>query len=101
MKAGAACGLCGKALRPGYRTRDGSLRCARHTVLYPSVLRRSLITAAIVGTVLTVINQGDRILSGEFTPGMALKMGLTYCVPFAVSTSGALGALRRRPDDPT
>lgn len=54
----------------------------------------SLITALIVGTVLTTINQGDRILGGDITTRVVLKMGLTYCVPFCVSTSGALGAMQ-------
>jgi hypothetical protein len=62
------------------------------------VLRRALITALIVGTVLTAINQGDRILAGDVSAIVLLKMALTYCVPFIVSTSGALGAARLSPD---
>jgi len=49
---------------------------------------RSFITALIVGTVLNLINQGDALL------GMAsinwLKLVLTYCVPYAVCTYGAV-----------
>lgn len=63
------------------------------------MLRRALITALIVGTVLTAINQGDRIIAGDISAIVFLKMALTYCVPFLVSTSGALGAARITPDD--
>jgi hypothetical protein len=52
------------------------------------VPRRSLYVALIVGTVLNLINQGDALL------GMAtvnwLKVALTYCVPYAVCTYGAV-----------
>jgi hypothetical protein len=46
--------------------------------------------------VLTAINQGDRLLTGRLSLEMAIKVPLTYCVPFVVSTSGALGAARIR-----
>jgi hypothetical protein len=88
------CAVCGDALRPGYRLRGGEMRCLRHTVRHPAVLRRAFATALIVGTILTAINQGERFLTGNVTPGVLLKAALTYCVPFAVSTSGALGAAR-------
>lgn len=61
---------------------------------HPAVYQRSVLTALLVGTILTVINQGNLILSHGFTQEILLKMGLTYCVPFTVSTSGALGAAR-------
>lgn len=90
----ARCGICGRTLRPGFRLRGGVLRCGRHVILHPAVWKRSLITALIVGTILTAINQGNLILSHGISGEIALKMGLTYCVPFCVSTSGALGAAR-------
>jgi len=65
-------------------------------VRHPAVYRRSLVTALVVGTILTAINQGNLILSHGFAREILLKMGLTYCVPFSVSTSGALGAARIR-----
>jgi hypothetical protein len=88
------CVVCDRPLRTAYVLRDGRPRCWRHGALHPAVRRRALITAAIVGTVLTAINQGDRILRGDVDSEVALKVALTYCVPFAVSTSGALGAAR-------
>ncbi|MER3419167.1 MAG: hypothetical protein C4290_00980 [Chloroflexota bacterium] len=90
MEAEARCGVCGRAPTPGYRFQGGVVRCGRHALTYRPVL----LTALLVGSVLTAINQGDHLLRGEVTGGVVLKMGLTYCVPFAVSTSGALGAAR-------
>ncbi len=53
-------------------------------------LRRSLLTALVVGTILTAINQGDAIVAGE-APAW-LKIGLNYLVPFCVATYGAVSA---------
>jgi hypothetical protein len=87
-------GVCSRPLRPGYRLGGRDLRCLRHAIGHPVVVRRALVTALIVGTVLTAINQGDRILGGDISAGVMVKMGLTYCVPYIVSISGALGAAR-------
>jgi hypothetical protein len=52
------------------------------------VPRRSFYLALVAGTVLNLINQGNALL------GMAsinwLKLILTYCVPYAVCTYGAV-----------
>jgi len=55
-----------------------------------SLLRRSLLTALVVGTVLTAINQGNIIVDGQFPAGLYWKIPLTYSVPFLVATWGAL-----------
>ena len=49
--------------------------------------KKAFFTALVVGTVLTVINHGDVILSGNYPP--PLKVLLTYCVPFCVTTWGS------------
>jgi hypothetical protein len=49
-----------------------------------------LLTALVVGTVLTAINQGNLILSGDLSAALIWKVPLTYCVPFCVATWGAL-----------
>lgn len=92
------CARCGRGLaqRARYRLPDGQLRCIRCVWRHPRIVRRALITAAIVGTVLTLINQGDRFLTGDITTSVLLKMALTYCVPYIVSTSGAVGLSRVR-----
>ena len=50
--------------------------------------RRALITALIVGTILTLINHGDYIIQGSWPP--VAKILLTYCVPYCVTTWGAV-----------
>ena len=52
------------------------------------VPQRSLWVALIVGTILNLINQGDRLLSGQHLDFM--KIALTYLVPYFVSTYGAV-----------
>jgi hypothetical protein len=49
--------------------------------------KKAFFTALVVGTVLTAINHGDVIFSGNYPP--PLKVLLTYCVPFCVTTWGS------------
>ena len=58
------------------------------------VVVRSLKIAAVVGSILALINHYDRILAGTWTLTMAAKIGLTYLVPYCVATVAAIGALR-------
>ena len=64
-----------------------------------SVVVRALKYAAVVGSLLILINHGDAILSGELSGVRLLKMFLTTLVPYAVSTMSSVGAIRelRRP----
>ena len=55
------------------------------------MLRRSILTSAVVGTILAAINQGTVIIGGDATWELAWKVPLTYCVPFLVASWGALG----------
>ena len=97
-----ACGRCGRTLTaatydmkaPGGGASRKCLRCAlRHRPM----VRRSLLIAVIVGTVLTAINQGTLIFRGDFPPALAWKVPLTYAVPFCVATSSALLNARTSP----
>ena len=54
--------------------------------------RAAVGVALVMGTVLTLINQGDVILAGEM-PSLA-KVALTYLVPYLVATYGAVTAKR-------
>lgn len=58
----------------------------------PAILKRSIIVAIIVGTILNLINQVD-VLMGS-TAFNLLKCLLTYLVPFCVSTYGSVTAIR-------
>lgn len=61
-----------------------------------SVVSRALRVAALVGTVLVAINYGDRALTGRLEHADWIKMLVTYCVPYAVSTYSAVQAIRSR-----
>lgn len=60
-------------------------------VLRPPILVRSLWVALIVGSILNLINQGDRLAAG--VPLDWGKLVLTYVVPFLVASFGAWSAL--------
>jgi len=53
-------------------------------------LRRTLLIAAIVGTILTAINLGDTIAGGEATSSTWIRAAANYLVPFCVSNAGLL-----------
>ncbi len=63
------------------------LRCALH---HAPMLRRSLKASLLVGSILTVLNQGDVLFSGGWSTAFYWKIPLTYCVPFMVASYGAL-----------
>jgi hypothetical protein len=69
----------------------------RHA-LAPSVVRRALGYAVVVGALLIAINHGDALLRGEWSPDRWLKMGLTVLVPYCVSTLSSVGARRASGD---
>ncbi len=60
----------------------------------PSVLRRGLLYAVVVGSVLVGINHGDAILRGDVDGGRLLRIALTVVVPYLVSTFSSVGAIR-------
>ena len=64
--------------------------------LQPSVVKRALKYAVIVGIVLITINHSDALLNGEVTRARLFKMALTVLVPYVVSTLSSVGALRER-----
>jgi hypothetical protein len=65
-------------------------------VLWPTHLKRTAATAAVVGTILFAINQLNVVIEGHATPVVWVKAGVTYLVPFTVSNIGILIATRRR-----
>jgi hypothetical protein len=60
----------------------------------PTVVRRALKFAFVVGIILISINHGYAIVHGQMTSGRALQMGLTVLVPYIVSTLSSVGAMR-------
>ena len=70
------------------------LRLAAH----PATVRRALITALIVGTVLVAINHGQAIVAGTLTRARWLQMCLTVLVPYVVSTVSSVATRRELAD---
>jgi hypothetical protein len=54
--------------------------------------RKALGTALVIGTLLTAINHGDVLVAGGMPA--AWKVILTYCVPYCVTTWGAITGKR-------
>jgi hypothetical protein len=90
-----SCAGCGQALgaRAWFRLQasDGLIRkCLPCALRHPPILRRSVVIALVVGTILTAINQGDLLLGGHWAPALLWKIPLTYAIPFIVAMLGAL-----------
>ena len=60
----------------------------------PTVMRRALKFAFVVGAILITINHGYVILHGQVTSGRIWQMCLTVVVPYSVSTLSSVGAMR-------
>lgn len=74
----------------GARLRVACAHCARR-----ENLRRTLRIAAVVGVVLTVINQGAVIAAGDATAATWVRCALNFVVPFVVANAGLLSGRRR------
>lgn len=66
------------------------------TARRPDIVRRSLRVAVVVGTILVAINYLDRLIAGSVSSVDAVKMAMTYAVPYCVSTYAAVEAVRGR-----
>jgi hypothetical protein len=60
------------------------------------MIRKALAVAGVVGTILTAINQGDLIVTGQLGRVSTVKALLTYVVPFCVSVYSVLAMSRER-----
>lgn len=67
---------------------------AKRTCAWPSI-RRSLLVAIVVGTVLNLINQGPEMLAGKWP--VIWKLAVTFFVPFLVASYGSYAAFRSSP----
>jgi hypothetical protein len=61
------------------------------------VPKRSLVVALVVGTILNLINQGDALVTGARLN--LTKLILTFVVPYAVATYGAVSYRLRAGSD--
>jgi hypothetical protein len=73
-------------------------RAALRTCADPANLRRTLLIAAVVGCILSMINEGGAIVRAHIQTATGVKIGLNFVVPFLVSNLGVLTATRSRRD---
>ncbi len=64
-----------------------------------AAMRRTVTVALIVGTLLTLINQGDRIVIGDVDLAVGMKILANYLVPWVVSSIGYISARRASPPE--
>jgi len=63
--------------------------------LRESVYRRALKVTVVVGSILALINHGEALLVGEVTLKAWIQIGLTFLVPYCVSTYASVQAIRQ------
>ena len=59
-----------------------------------TVARRAVVIASFVGTVLALVNHGDRMLSGAMSGLNWGQVFVTYFLPYLVSTYSSVVAIR-------
>lgn len=69
------------------------------TAMRRDIVWRGIKVALIVGTILTAINQGDLVIAGTVDGETAIKIALTYLVPYCVSTYAGVEAVRAQERD--
>lgn len=77
---------------PGVLTR---LCRTAEVILRPAHLKRTLLTALLVGSWLTFFNLGDALVANALTWPLALKIALNYTTPFVVANIGLLSRAPR------
>ncbi len=66
-------------------------------VFQRATLRRTVRIALLVGTILSLVNQGSVVAAGDAELVTWLRVGANYIVPFCVSSAGFLSASKRSP----
>ena len=81
-------------LRPrlAWTTRWQMIRLICRGTTYPTAVR----IAAVVGTLLTLVNQGQELTSGHIGLATVLRVAANYLIPYVVSSIGYLTPFRVR-----
>ena len=59
-----------------------------------TVVRRAAFMALVVGNVIGALNHGDKIVMGLMSGTDWIKVGLTFLIPYSVSTISSVMAFR-------
>ena len=73
-------------------------RQAVRQVLRGATLKTCIPVAVVVGSVLSVVNEGDIVASGMADGRVVVKVLVNLLIPFLSSSTGALLTLRTRPE---
>ncbi|MFP6680825.1 MAG: nitrate/nitrite transporter NrtS [Gammaproteobacteria bacterium] len=65
-----------------------------NAALRADVVTRSFKVASVVGTILVLINYWDKLLPYSLDFNTWVKIAMTYCVPYCVSTYASVCAIR-------
>ncbi len=68
---------------------------ALHWILLGRTLRPALPVSAVVGTLLSAVNEGSAVIGGRVSRVLILRTVLNYVVPFLVASWGFLSSGRR------
>jgi hypothetical protein len=60
------------------------------------IARRCLSIALVVGTLLSLVNQGDLLVAGHIGTATVLRILANYVIPFVVANLGAMSSLPSR-----
>lgn len=84
--------------RSHFMSNTNSLRTLYSLAAQRTSVLSGLKVAAIVGTIVNIVNQGNFLFSGDFSQLSPLKVAFTYSVPFFVSIyNGTVMRLRFDP----
>lgn len=96
VAGGARSARCGRPVVGGLSfVPAGRVRCLSCAIRRRPLVRRTTLTALVVGTAPLATSHGPILLDGQFPGRLAWQVPLTYAVPFRVAVGGALGSSRR------
>jgi hypothetical protein len=61
--------------------------------------RTCIKVSLVVGTLLSVVNQGQIILEGEATAATWVRVVINFVIPYVVASVGYIAPFRSRPDE--
>ncbi len=71
-----------------------------HYWFLPATVRRALSVAVVVAPILVLINHAETVAALDLSPRLFLKIGLTFLVPYAVSSYSSARALMEKERPP-
>jgi hypothetical protein len=77
-----------------------SIADAVRLIMRGRTVRAAAPVAAVVGTLLSLVNEGSSLTSGTLIPVVLMRIAVNYAVPFLVASTGYLMATRLPKESP-